>query len=389
MRAIRRQKSEKVTRGYPFPPISGKGLALLLALRQLTTGKMRYISVCLVSMLLVFFLSLIGRMDSWLGANGEGLMDAFNPADLHIAAQPMGKTSNEDVERLIESYTDITDRYMLAMPGVAVEGLDYTANVITEPERFHLLEGETCRAEDEIVLTEFVAADLGVKIGDTVLVSGELGSSEYKVSGIYQCANDMGANVGLSRDGYRKIGKETENMWCVHYFLKYASRQETIMQALDEAYGGDVYLHENSWPGLFGILSAMELLMYFMYGIAAAVILIVTALAGNRLLVMEQKDMGIYRTIGFTQAGLRISFALRFAIVSMIGALIGIAFSASFTDSLVATLLRMFGISNFASCLTVKSTILPAVVVIGFSAVFSWMAARKIKTGRLTSLVAE
>ncbi len=234
-----------------------------------------------------------------------------------------------------------------------------------------------------------MAADLGVKIGDTVFVSGELGSLEYKVSGIYQCANDMGANVGLSRAGYQKIGKETENMWCVHYFLKDASRQQTVMQALDEAYGGDVYLHENSWPGLYDVLSAMELLMYFMYGIAAAVILIVTALAGNRLLVMEQKDMGIYRTIGFIPASLRMSFALRFGIVSMIGALIGIAFSAWFTDSLVATLLRMFGISNFASCLTVKNTILPAVVVIGFSAVFSWMAARKIKTGRLTSLVAE
>jgi len=389
MRAIRKQKTEKVTRGYRFPPISGKGLGLLLALPQLTTGKMRYISVCLVSMLLVFFLSLIGRMDSWLGPNGEGLMDAFNPSDLHIAAQPMGKTSNEDVEQLIESYTDITDRYMLAMPGVAVEGIDYTANVITEPERFHLLEGETCRADDEIVLTEFVAADLGVKIGDTVLVSGELGSSEYKVSGIYQCANDMGANVGLSRGGYQKIGKETENMWCVHYFLKDASQQQTVMQALDEAYGGDVYLHENSWPGLFGILSAMELLMYFMYGIAAAVILIVTALAGNRLLVMEQKDMGIYRTIGFTQAGLRISFAVRFVIVSMVGTLLGVAFSAWFTDSLVATLLRMFGISNFVSHPAVSNTILPAVVVIGFSAVFSWLAARKIKTGRFTSLVAE
>ena len=389
LRSRHEGKSKKVTRVYHFPPISGKGLGILLALRQLATGKMRYISVCLVSMLLVFFLSLIGRMDSWLGPNGEGLMDAFNPSNLHIAAQPMGKTKNEDVERLIESYTDITDRYMLAMPGVSVEGIDYTANVITEPGRFHLLNGETCREDDEIVLTEFVAADLGVKIGDTVLVSGELGSSEYKISGIYQCANDMGANVGLSRAGYQKIGKETENMWCVHYFLKDASRQETVMQALDEAYGGDVYLHENSWPGLYGILSAMELLMYFMYGIAAAVIWIVTALAGNRLLVMEQKDMGIYRTIGFTPAGLRMSFALRFGIVSMIGAVFGIAFSAWFTDLLVGALLRLYGISNFASHPVVSNIMLPLVAVIGFSVIFSWMAARKIKTGRLTSLVAE
>ncbi len=392
MRAIRREEEYKTIFGWyrkRFFPVAGKGLGILLALRQLSTGKIRYISVCLVSMLLVFFISLIGRMDSWLGPNGEGLMDAFNPSDLHIAAQPMGETKNEDVQRLILSYTDITDQYMLAMPGVAVEGVDYTANVITEPERFHLLEGKTCMSDNEIVLTEFVAADLDVKIGDTVSVSGELGSAEFRVSGIYQCANDMGANVGLSRAGYQKIGKETENMWCVHYFLQDASKQEAVMQALDKAYGGDVYLHENSWPGLYGILSAMELLMYFMYGIAAIVIFIVIALTGNRLLVMEQSDLKIYRTLGFTSARLRISFALRFGIVSMIGALMGIALSAWFTDTLVAALLRMFGISNFASHLTVLNTLLPAGTVIGLSVAFSWMAAGKIKKGRLTSLEAE
>ncbi len=390
MKAIRRE--EKTILGWhrkqPFP-IAGKGLGVLLALRQLVTGKLRYISVCLVSMLLVFFISLIGRMDSWLGPNGEGLMDAFNPSDLHIAAQPMGETKNEDVERLIRSYTDITDRYMLAMPGVAVEGIDYTANVITEPERFHLLAGETCKADNEIVLTESVAADLNVKIGDTVSVSGELGSSEYRVSGIYQCANDMGANVGLSQAGYQKIGKETDHMWCVHYFLKDADQQAAVMQALNKAYGGDVYLHENSWPGLYGILSAMGFLMYFMYGIAAAVILIVIAMAGSRLLVMERKDLGIYRTLGFTSARLRISFALRFGIVSMMGAIIGIAFSAWFTDPLVAALLRMFGISNFTSHLTVLNTLLPAGTVIGLSAVFAWIVASKIKKSRLTSLATE
>lgn len=49
---------------------------------------------------------------------------------------------------------------MLAMPGVAVERADHAANVITEPERFHLLKGKTCAGDDEIVLTEFVADDL-------------------------------------------------------------------------------------------------------------------------------------------------------------------------------------------------------------------------------------
>ncbi|MCM1174910.1 MAG: ABC transporter permease [Blautia sp.] len=387
MEEIRREDRKESGRKSRFSPVYQRGFGFWLALRQIFMGRMRYMGVCLVALFLTFFVSLIGRMDAWLGPDGKGLMDAFNPSDLHIAAQPVGETTNEDVEQMIRSYTDITDRYMLAMPNVTVEGVDYTANVITEPERFHLLEGKTCTGDDEIVLTEFVAADLDAGIGDTVLVSAGLGASAYKVSGIYQCANDMGANVGLSREGYRKIGKETSNMWCTHYFLEDAGRQAEVMQALDEAYGGDVYLHENSWPGLYGILSAMDLLMYFMYGITAVVILVITALTGSRLLVMEQKDLGIYRTLGLPYGRLRISFALRFGIVSMMGAVAGMIFSAWFTDPLVAALLRLFGISNFISGQTLGNMLLPVLVITGLFSVFSWLVAGRMKTGKLAAFI--
>ncbi len=370
-------------------PIYQKNLCLWLALRQVLSGKKRYLGACFVAVLLVFFASLIGRIDSWLGSDGKGLMDAFNPADLHIAAQPMGEATNEDVEQTIEKYTRITDKYMLAMPSVSVEGTDYTANVITQPERFHMLKGQTCMGADEIVLTEFAAADMNVGIGDTVSVSAGLGSAKYKVSGIYQCANDMGANVGLSREGYQKIGQETANMWCVHYFIENVDMQPQIMEALDEAYGGDVYLHENSWPGLYGILSAMELLMYFMYGIVVILIFVITALTGSKLLVMEQKDMGIYRSFGFTSARLRLSFALRFGIISLIGAFAGTVCSALFTDTLVAALLRVFGISNFSSNPTLGNVLLPALVVTMSFSIFAWVIAGKIKTGRLTALLSK
>jgi len=370
-------------------PICQKHLSFWLALRQVVSGKKRYLGACLVAVLLVFFASLIGRLDSWLSSDGKGLMDAFNPADLHIAAQPMGEASIEDVERTIEEYTNITDRYMLAMPSVSVEGTDYTANVITQPERFHMLEGHTCMESDEIVLTEFAAADLNVEVGDMVSVSAGLGNAEYQISGIYQCANDMGANVGLSREGYQRIGQETANMWCIHYFIEDVDMQPQVMEALDEACGGDVYLHENSWPGLYGILSAMRLLTYFMYGTVIILIFVITALTGSRLLVMEQKDMGVYRSFGLTAMRLRISFALRFGMVSLLGASIGSVCSAFLTDPLVAALLRMFGISNFSSHPGIGNVLLPVLVVIISFTIFAWVIAGKIKTGRLASLLSE
>ncbi len=290
-------------------------------------------------------------------------MDAFHPADLHIAAQPMGETSLEEVEATIERYTAITDCYDLAMPSVSVEGVDLTANVITEPERFHLLSGQTCRTAEEIVLTEFVAEDLDVSIGDTVTVAGTLGSGAYVISGIYQCANDMGMNIGLSREGYARIGRETSNMWCSHYFLADPSLQPQIMQVLSDTYGGDVYFHENRWPGLSGILSAMRLLMVFLYSMVILFVLVATLLTAGKLLRAEKRDLTIYRVIGFSSGRLRRCFALRFGLVALLGSILGTILSAFATDPLTAVLMRMEGIGNFASHPGIGTVLLPGLVV--------------------------
>lgn len=370
-------------------PIQKKGLPFWLALRQLLSGRRRYMGACLAAVLLVFFASLIGRVNAWLGPNGEGLMDAFNPSDLHIAAQPMRETATRQVEQTIKSYTSIIDSYDLAMPSVSVNGVDMTANVISEPERFHLLSGQTCREADEVVLTEFVAADLGVSVGDSIIVAGALGSGEYVVSGIYQCANDMGMNIGMNREGYDRIGEESPSIWCTHYFWADLSLKPEIMQALQDTYGGDVYLHENSWPGLAGILSAMQALMIFLYAMVILFVLVVTLLTAGNLLQAEQRDLSIYRAMGFSSGQLRCSFALRFGMIALLGSTLGTILSAFLTDPLVAMLMRMEGISNFSSQPDIFTAVLPGIVVIVLFLLFAYSAAGKIGKTSLALLAEE
>lgn len=370
-------------------PAFGKGMYFRLAFRRLISGKHRYISALAVAVILVFFASLTGRMDSWLGAGGEGMMEAFNPADHDIGVQSFGSLTWEEFENVIRSYTEITDTYELAMPSVAVNGVDYTANVIDQPSRFHILQGKTCMADNEIVLTEFVAAAFGVGVNDTVTVSGDSGSGEYTVSGIYSCANDMGDNVGMSRGGYLKIAKDNPNLWCRHYFLQDASYKGAIAQDLENAYGGDIHVHENTWPGLFGIISAMRALMILMYIMTAVFILVVTVMTGSRILSAEQKDLSIYRAVGFRVNALRLSFAIRFGMIALLGCVIGIILASLLTDPLVSSVMKLAGISNFASSPSLESVLLPAAAVITLFMCFAYIVAGRIKKDSLTVLISE
>lgn len=210
-------------------PLRKRGLAFWMAARQVLVGKGRYAGTCLVAALLVFFAGLMGRVDSWLGPNGEGLMDAFNPADLHIAAQPMGETS----------------------------------------------------------------------------------------------------------------------------------------------------------------LSAMGLLMAFLYTMVAVFVLVATLLTVEKLLRSERRDLAIYRALGFSARRLQVSFALRFCLVGLAGSLLGTALSAVLTDPLVALLLRAEGISNFSSQPGWIVVALPGAVVTGLFSLFALLAAGKLKRIPLSTIASQ
>ena len=389
MKAIRGKTTE--IRWNPGRTLRMKieGLPFRLALRQLLSGKKRYVSACLIAVLLVFFASLAGRMNTWLGPEGKGMMDAFNPADLDIGVQALGDLDPGEMEDMVRSYTDITDSYLLAMPSVSVNGTNYTANVITDPERFHISQGATSRSPDEVVLTETAASDLGVSIGDKVTIRGDTGNGEFTVSGIYHCANDMGANIGMNREGYLAIGQDKPQLWCHHYFLADPSQRAAVTEGLTQAYGGDVHVHENSWPGLFGIISAMHGLLAFMYGMIAVFVFIVTILTGSKILTAEQKDLGIYKSMGCSTRMLRITFSLRFGIVATIGAAGGTILAAVLTDPFVSAVMRLAGISNFASRPSPSNIVLPGLIVILLFLGCSYLAAGKIKKADMTVLTAD
>lgn len=384
MQTIRESTNEKRTK----TPLRKSYLGADLALRELLSGKRKYVGLCFISILLVMFLSVIGRMGNWLGPNGEGMMNAFSVAEHDLGVQPFNDTvPMDEIERVINWYSPIQETYELAMESVTVNGQEYTANVLNDTSYFHILRGEVCGG-NEILITDTVANEQDLTIGDIVEVVGRGRRESYTVSGIYQCANGMGSNIGMSREGYSKIGDITGFIWCYHYILEDGGVRDYAMQYLKDSYRG-IDVHTNSWSGLSGIVVVMRVLIAAIYLIAALFILIVVAMTASKLLQAETGSMAIYKSLGLSTSRLRLSFALRFLIIVSIGTIVGGTLSATCADTLILRIFRSFGIGEFSSSFSFLGTVLPmiAIPILFFGA--AWLFSVKLKQVSIVQLISE
>lgn len=363
-------------------------LGLDIAIREVLSGKMRYLGIFVIAAFLVFFLSVIGRMESWLGADGEGLMDAFSVAEHDLGVQPFNQSvPMDEIERAINWYSPVREKYELAMQSVTVNGQEYTANILNDTSYFHVLRGEVCKGQ-EILVTESVADELGVSIGDTVQAASAGRWEEYRISGIYQCANGMGSNIGMALEGYSRIGDITSYIWCYHYILEDGDLRDTVMKYLQEHYQG-VDIHTNSWSGLGGIVSLMHLLIVVIYVLAAVFILITVSLATGRLLRAEVGNMAVYKSMGMSAGRLKSSFALRFLLVVLAGSLAGSVVAGMGADRVIAGIFKNFGIAEFSSGASVMGTLLPFVIIPALFYGSAWLSSAKITQISIVKLINE
>lgn len=385
VRAIRGGREDIYFKSCLQLPIFSKGLSIHLALRQLIFGKKQYISTFFVTALLVFFLSLNGRLDVWLGEDGSGLIACFVAAPQDLGVRYSDEEVREEAEDLISSHTKIMEKYQMNGFSGAVNHMDYYMNVISVPECYQVYEGRSCLYKNETVITETVAEELGIAIGDSVIISYEDNSKEFIVTGLYQCANDMGANFGISSDGFEWLGGEWHQSFCWYYIVEEKETVAGITGELEECFGDSISIGEAIWSGMESVRLAMTALEILMYVMSVIFILVVIIMTGNKIFYKEQHDIGIEKAIGFPSGKLRVAFALRFVFVAAAGSLAGIVLSGFLTDPLVGSILKFTGVSQFSSEISLAAAIVPALVVMAIFFAFAYLASRKIK--RVTPVV--
>lgn len=373
-------------------PIRKKGLSGWMAMRQFTSAKRQYIGTILIVSILVFFMMAITILTASM--TPKSIQELFGGVVGDVEVDATAAFSMEDIEAFekeIQKITDITSSIYIQTVYCSLDDTSYHVTIYDKPEEMaSIISGRAPRYDNEIVITEIVADELGKTIGDVVKVGYQDAEEEYLIAGIFQSTSDVGKCFAMSLEGMHRLDSQLQPSFGVLSLEKKECVEDVVTMLNDKfknvltAKMGEEsnYMYEMVQVAL----CAVTVLIYIISIIFA---LVVVKMVCGKTFLKEKRDIGIYKALGFTTWNLRLQFAVRFLIVALMGSVIGVGFSVSVNDKMLSMLLRMMGVTKFRSEFTWVTLFMPSVLICVCFFLFAFLASGKVKKVDVRELIVE
>ncbi len=390
VRAINQGKKDVHFSSVLMLPISKKLLDLSVTYRQLISNKKQYIGTTIITALMVMFLIIMNQVCS-LFDNTEIVSKLFSMAEYDMYCGYASEEIKQEAEDYIRSQSDI-EIFHMGNEYIIFEDAQIYCYRTDRPEFINVYEGRSCLYENEVAITEYIAEEFHIKIGDTVLLSTGDEAIEYIVTGYYQSGNDMGRNIAISSEGYLRLtGKEPT--WRGNYYrIENSEKTAAIVNYLQTTYD-ETQMDVEQFTALDEMGEVFQYATYgvtlLMYVLAAAFVIVNIVMMCLKIFAVEQKDYGIYKAQGFTSKRLRNQLATRLAFVALFGSLLGGILSVLFANSMIGSVFRMVGVRNFQMDIRFGSVIIPLIFMAILYYLFAYALSGRIKRVQPRILIVE
>lgn len=307
------------------------------------------------------------RFVTYMGiGNGEIRLDIRQTDDIAGKTECVKKLLAEDkqVEHFVTLQT-ISCRIVLSdgtYTNLQVEQGNHTTFPVTYAE------GESPKEKNAIALSYLCANELGVSVGDRLLLSIEENVQEYTVCGIYSDITNGGktakaaylhGNGPLMWSVFYVSLKEgvVKNQWLSEY-ASILSDSGISAKAVDiQEYVADTYgqtIREIRMAAWVAVL-------------AAALVMFAVVVLFTRLLVAKDRlDISLRKAIGFTGRDIKRLYFLSYLPVLLLGVLAGILSGNLLGEKLAGVLLKMLGATGFRFLIDYKTVcvMIPVIAVI-------------------------
>lgn len=375
-------------------PIEKKPLSFFIALRQITSHPKAYIGTALIAALLIFFMITITILAGGMSANS--MIEAFGALNGQAQAKPNNHFELSDISKIESSIKEIDENSSVIFSSTTYMTIDETemcCTVYSSPDILKSVQkGRAPLYDNEIMITELVSEELCKTIGDKVTVSYGGGSAEYMITGLYQSVQDLGKCFTMSFEGASQMCDITPDT--MYITLSDESLADSTVKMLNENYGDILQAeitekngYSDSMTGLIDTL--MDVITGVIYSVSAVFALVAVHMVCSKAFLRERRDSGIYKALGFTSDRLRLCFAMRFLIISIIGGALGAVLSGFFSERLLSLLLKNIGISCFDSKINAFTAAVPVLIICICFFTFAYFSSGKIKKVEIRELVSE
>ncbi|MDF2514536.1 MAG: ABC-type transport system, involved in lipoprotein release, permease component [Herbinix sp.] len=384
---------EEIYFSHPLQmPIYKKHMNLWLAVRQLTSNSRQYLSVCIVTMLLVYFLVMVSQITKFFGEDDHYINKMFNCYEAEIEVLYLDHSVQGEVEAMIEDDTKIESSFQRKWEYLMFEDYQLICFVFDDAKEINsVYEGRTCLYDNEILITKFIAEDMGINLGDEVVISSGNKEAKFMVSGLYQNSSDMGSNFAINTEGYERLMGVSMKGMSDLYHVADPAKVEGIVKEVQSNYDKNVLLISkvSGMNNANFIVTAVKGLSVLIYIIAVIFAITTIGLICGKLFISEKRDFGIYKALGFSTNRLRLQFAIRFSIVAFVGCCLGVIVSLFLSNPCLGILFSYLGVSSFSVENDATTMVLPTVFMVLVYFTFSYFMSRRIKRVETRILISE
>ncbi len=383
-------------------PVTKRGLGFMMGLRQITSAPKRYISIVIVSSLLIFSAITVELMSVYIESR-----DALSSMGTPICDIEFGFTNSEpkcevkDVENVINKYTKIKARSYISHVYISVNGEPILAVVKGYPDELSsVYKGREIKYDNEIVITEQVAKLLDIDIGDTVSIGRFENNEDYVVVGIFQSVSDTGKCISMSLDGLSRLRNDPSDKYTINNLggygvvLEDASCADKIAKEVKDKYGEDIKIKAIPYEDFMeqigdSFYMAADASKYLIYALAIIFAVVTVIMVCLKVFIQERTDIGIMRAVGFSVSRIRRQFAARFVIIGIISGVIGAVMARLWAGALMEDIFSMFGVPHIELEYSILAFAKPVVLFIIMYMIFGYLSSRKVKKVSARELINE
>ena|GEM_PF-3561342 len=379
-------------------------LNLKMALKQMLTRRKQYTVLLIIATLLAFMVILMGSISGLFDNDDTALYVFGNPQfdfSLSVRAtdddgdfyQKFDELTAEFAEKYDAVVYDIAESYtVLENTRVALVCFEPFDGIgMIEP-----LKGRFPQYENELALSPVMELQFEKTIGDTVIITKPDGEEvPFIVVGIVQSIRDIGVNSTIGISGAKRLNPDfsASNRGFILPANLTVKERETIVDEVIEKYESDDFsvMSKDVFFGqlLDSIRAVLSPATAVAYALAVVLVALITFLLSMIAIYRENTDIGIFKSIGFTSGQLRIQFALRFLLISLIGGLFGIILNLVAGNYLLSLIFGLFGVPKVSLSPGAFELMFPVVLVSIIALLAAFLVSGRIKQVSGRVLVAE